>query len=158
MPSYTVSRTINAPLPLVFESIADVRNFAEIIPEITNIEFLTEQHYGPGTRFNETRRMKGGNSTVMLEVTELEPDHHIRLISNAGGTIWDSVFTVTEKDNQTLLTLQMDARPYRFFARIMNVMIKKMLTNALNRDLDTIKTFCENKATSSATPQDTPNA
>ena len=50
------------------------------------------------TRFRETRVMKGREASTVLEVTEYESPRRIRLVSDEGGTIWDTVFTVAVKE------------------------------------------------------------
>ncbi|MDX1619304.1 MAG: SRPBCC family protein [Balneolaceae bacterium] len=55
-------RTINAPVDRVFSTVSDVRIFAEAIPDIVDIEFLTDSGPGEGTRFRETREINGNAS------------------------------------------------------------------------------------------------
>lgn len=66
-----------------------------------------------GTKFRETREFKGRKASTELEVKEYEEGKHIRLVSDAQGTVWDSVFTVTEMEGGTEIILEMDARPYK---------------------------------------------
>ena len=44
------SRTIAAPLDVVFRTVSDVKNFREAVPHIVDVEFVTEQQIGAGTR------------------------------------------------------------------------------------------------------------
>ena len=97
MKTVTTSRTIQAPIEKVFQTLADVRNFRNAVTGITNIEFLTDQESGVGTRFRETRVMKGKEHTVELEVTEQVENDHVRIVSDENGTIWDTVFTVEQQ-------------------------------------------------------------
>jgi hypothetical protein len=53
--SITATSTIEAPLEEVFETVADAEGFARAIPEILEVEFLSETRGGVGTRFRETR-------------------------------------------------------------------------------------------------------
>lgn len=140
---YKSSVKINAPKELVFQTISEANNFSRAIPEIKEVDFLTEIHMGVGTRFKETRLMKGRKTSTVLEVTEYENNNHIRLVSEAGGTTWDTLFSVSGKNNNIELTLEMEARPHTLIARIMNAMIKGMLQKALDRDMKSVKEFCE---------------
>ena len=107
-----VTRTINAPVQRVFETVSDITKFAETQPDITKIEFLSDQEIGVGARFKETRIMKGKEATVELEVTEYCPNERVRLVSDSHGTVWDSKFTTTANRADTKdLTLVMEARP-----------------------------------------------
>ena len=67
---YAVSRSIEAPIELVFSRISDVHNFAEVSKDILEIEFLSETTQGVGTKFRETRDMNGRTATTDLEITE----------------------------------------------------------------------------------------
>ncbi len=88
------TRTINAPLEKVFSTLADIRQFSQAIPHITDVQILSAQQQGLGTRFRETRIMKGKEFQTELVVTEYVENERIRLVANAHGTIWDSTFTV----------------------------------------------------------------
>ncbi len=137
------TRLINAPLDLVFQTVSDVRNFREAVPHITKIEFLSDQQQGVGTRFRETRMMNGREQTVELEVAEYQKDKCVRIISDAGGTIWDTLFSVSQQGREVELKLQMDIRPHNLVARIMNTLIRGMVAKAVESDMDSVKAFCE---------------
>jgi len=143
---YSVSRTIKAPIELVFRRISDVERFAELHDDILEIEFLSETTHGVGTRFRETRSMNGRTVTTELELTEYVENERVRFVSDAGGTIWDTVMAVTSNDDVTELEMNMDARPYKLLARIVNVMIKPMVTKAVTKDMDELKAWCENQS------------
>ena len=132
-----------APLELVFIRISDVRRFAEVNDDVLNIEFLTEQQEGVGTRFKETRNMNGREATTTLELTEFVANDHVRFISDEGGAIWDTIMSVQPKDGRTELSMVMDARPHKFLARIITPLIKGMVTKAVVKDMDNLKVWCE---------------
>ncbi|MEL7497489.1 MAG: SRPBCC family protein [Planctomycetota bacterium] len=146
MKSIHITRTIDAPLELVFQTVSDVRNFSKAVPHIQKIEFITEQQSGAGTRFRETRLMNGRESTVELEVTELIENDRVRMISDAGGTIWDTVFTVSQVADKVTLDMNMDVRPHTLMARIMTPWIRGMVVKGVENDMDAIKQFCESKS------------
>lgn len=143
MAPITVTRYIEAPSEDVFTTIADVRNFAKAVPDILKIEMLSDTTDGVGTRFRETRMMRGKEATTELEVTEYDENERIRFVADEGGTIWDSVFTVTPERGGTELELSMDARPHKLLARLITPLIKPMLTKAVAKDLDAVKIYCE---------------
>ena len=147
MKSIQTSRLIEAPLNRVFQTISDARNFCKAIPHITKVEFISEQEVGVGTRFRETRIMNGRTESVELEVTEYVENDRIRLVSDAGGTIWDTVFTVAETSEGVDMKMNMDVTPHTFLARIMNVLIQRMVVKGVESDMDSVKQFCESKGT-----------
>lgn len=65
MKPVVVSRTIAAPIDLVFQTISDPRNFQAAVPHIKQVEFLTDQQSGVGTKFRETRVMQGREDSVV---------------------------------------------------------------------------------------------
>jgi hypothetical protein len=139
----TVTRSIDAPLEVVFDTISDIRNFSKAVPEIIGVEFLSERHSGLGTRFRETRLMRGRESSTVLEVTDFADDDRIRLIADSHGAIWDSEFTVRQHAGATELTLTMEARPHGLLARILVPFTRGFVEKALERDMDAVKRWCE---------------
>ena len=139
------SRTIDAPVEAVFEAVADIANFSKAVPHIARVEFLTERRVGVGTRFRETRLMRGREATTELEVTEYERNERVRLVSDAGGTVWDSLFTVTPEGDgrSTRLDLVMEAKPYRFMSRLLVPLMKGVVAKAVAADMDAAKAWLE---------------
>ena len=76
-------------------------------------------------------------------MTEYQEAERIRLVSDAGGTIWDTVFTVTPKGEQTELRMEMDARPHKLLPRLINPLIRPMVRKAVESDMDAVKAYCE---------------
>lgn len=143
MSTITVTRRIQAPVEVVFKTISDIRNFSKAVPDIVDVEFLSDQKTGVGTKFKETREFNGRKMATVLEVTEFEEDERIRLVTNTEGTVWDSVFTLTDLDGDTELTLEMHAKPYKLSARFSNFFIKGVMKKALAKDMDAVKNYCE---------------
>lgn len=139
-----VSRVIDAPVDRVFSTIADVETFARAVPDIADVEFVSERRSGVGTVFRETRVMRGRHATSELEVTEYVENELIRLVSDEGGTIWDSVFTVAPiGGGGTRLDLVMDARPHTLTARVVNWLTRSIIRRSIEGDMDAVKAYCE---------------
>lgn len=140
-----LSRTIRAPATAVFETVANATNYTKAVSDIVKVEFLTDQRSGVGTRFRETRVMGRRAATTELEVTEYVANERIRMVSDAGGTVWDSIFTVTpvEDGDATRLELVMEARPYRLLSRILVPLTKSIVAKAVARDMDAVKAHLE---------------
>jgi uncharacterized protein YndB with AHSA1/START domain len=139
----TVARTIDAPIDRVFDTIAHIENFSKAVPDIVNVEFLSDTRKGVGTRFRETRVMRGKEESTELEVTEYVENDRIRIVADAHGTVWDTVFTVKTIDGQTRLEMVMDAKAQKLTSKLMNPMMKGFLQKALEKDMDAVKTYCE---------------
>ena len=143
-----LSRTIDAPVDVVFSTVADISNFSKAVPHIVNVEFLSEVRAGVGARFRETRVMGGRKATADLQLTEFVANERVRFVSDEGGTVWDTVFSVTPvaDGRATRLDLVMDARPHRLFARLMVPLMKNVVARAIAADLDAVKSYAERVA------------
>ncbi len=139
-----IQRTIAAPADKVFAAVADVRQFSRAVENIERVEFVSDTRTGLGTRFRETRIMRGREATVELEITEFAAPERVRFLSEAGGVKWDTVFTVAAaRDGNTRLTLVMEATPLTFAARLMVPLMKGMVRKAIAADMDAVKAYCE---------------
>lgn len=143
MPTVQFSRDIAAPAQLVFDTVANPQAFADAIPNVMRVEFRSDVTSGVGTRFWEVRVMNGKQNSTALEVTEYEPGKHVRMVSDAGGTVWDSVFEVSAGPSGSILTLTMDARPHNLGARLLIPLIMGMVKRNLSADMDQLKSHCE---------------
>lgn len=137
------SITIAAPVEDVFDTVAHIDRFSEAVPSIREVEFLSEVRRGVGTRFREIREMNGREGSTVLEVIEYEQNERVRIVSDAGGATWDTVFTTMPTTNGTELAMVMEAKPHTLLARISTPMIKGMVAKAIQSDLDAVKEFCE---------------
>lgn len=138
-----LSCMIKAPLEVVFRTVSDIRNFRKALPHITKVEFLSDQQFATGTRFRETRLMNGREQTFELEVVDYRENDGVRIRTDAGGTIWDSEFTVSQMRDSVELKMRMEAKAYTLFAKIMNPLIRRIVVKGVERDMDAVKSFCE---------------
>ena len=143
MPTVSVSREIAAPVEKVFTTVASISEFQKAIPHIISVEILSDVKEGVGTKFKETREMRGKEASTVLEVTEHVPNEHVRIVSDAGGSIWDTVFTTKSQGDGTLLTMVMEARPHKLLAKIFTPLVMKTISGAVARDMDAVKAYCE---------------
>ncbi len=142
-----VQRTIAAPPDVVFAAVADVQHFSRAVDDIERVEFVSEIRAGLGTRFRETRVMRGREATVELEITEFAPPERVRFLSEAGGVQWDSVFEVEAAgDGSTRLALVMEATPLTFAARLLVPLMRGMVRKAIAADMDAVKAYCEKRS------------
>ncbi len=143
MTTTTMSYVIDAPVGEVFDVVAHIDKFSLAVPAITDVEFLSEQRQGVGTRFRETRVMGRREATSELEVTEYEENARIRLVATEGGSTWDSLFTTVAEGSGTRLDFEMVATPHTLGARILNPLTKGIVARAIRGDLEAVKTHCE---------------
>ena len=146
MPSVTVTRRIDAPPEAVFRTVAHVEAFSEAVPHILRIEFLSDVRSGVGARFRETRMLMGREASTELEVTEYVENERVRIVSEAGGALWDTVFTVAPDGAGAALKMVMEARPQTMSARMTVPLMLGAVRKAVEQDLDAVKSYCERPA------------
>jgi len=143
MTTTTVTRSVQAPADRVFAAVAEPESLTEVIPDVVRVMFLTPQHTGRGTRFQETRLMRGKEAMTELEITEHEPPHRVRYVADSHGTVWDTVFAVTSSGEGTEVVLTMEARAHRLLPRLLNPLFKSLIRKGLEKHLDAVKAWCE---------------
>ena len=140
----TIVTNINASRQLVFDTVADIEQYAQAIPHIDSYEFLTSQKTGKGTKFKETRIMQGKSHVNILEITEYDAPRKVVMVADTNGTVWTTLFEFEEQEHGTLLTLSMDAKAYKWFPWLLNPLIKGMIANAIEEDMNLLKGYTEN--------------
>lgn len=143
MTRIAVQRTIQASPERVFCAVAYVEDSPASNPDVLGVEFLTDQRTGVGTRFTETRAMGKKEVQTELEIIEWDEPRQARMVTEQGGTIWDTEFRIVPTDEGCELTIDMDARPQKFGAKIMLCLIYGMITKGMNKHIDRIVQQCE---------------
>ena len=143
MTQFRFTRTTTAPIDFVFATISNPQSFSKVSEDVVRIEMLSDTTSGVGTRFRETRKMGKREATTDLEITECVENEHVRFVSDAGGAIWDTIYTVSTVDDQTRMKVVMDARPYKLMARIMIPFIKGMVGKFMAKDMDAVTAYCD---------------
>lgn len=138
-----LSRSINAPANLVFKTVSEIEHFSKAVPAILHVEFLSDIKRGVGTHFRETRLINGKEVSTQLEVKEFVPDTHVRIVAESHGTIWDSVFIVTQLEDRTELTMVMDASTTKLIPKLFSSLMSGGIRRAIEKDLDSVKWYCE---------------
>lgn len=147
MTTISLTRAIAASPALVFEAAADISRFPEANPDVVSVEFLTEQRSGVGTRFRETRRMGKRSMQTDLEVTEYDPQaRRIRMVTDMGGTVWDTVFSVDAVGEHAAVNVCMDCRAHKLLPKLLNPLMKGMFRRGMVKHLDAFQAWCERGA------------
>ncbi|MEM7307624.1 MAG: SRPBCC family protein [Planctomycetota bacterium] len=146
MTTVTVQRLVAAPAARVFAAACDIASFPEANPDVLSIEFLTEQTEGVGTRFRETRTMNGKPFVTELEVTEHDPEAmRLRMVSDVGGTVWDTVFRVVEEGGGARIEASMDCRAHKLMSKLLNPLMKPLFRRGMEKHMDGFQRYCEGR-------------
>lgn len=148
MSRIVVRRTVAAPVARVFRAITDVEGLPDRDPAVSNVEFLSEQRSGAGTRFRETRASGKREVITELEITELVENQYARFVSDMGGTVWDTKFSTlpAESPEETELEIALDARPHAFLAKMLNPLANGMIRSGMEKHIEGLKKYCETKS------------
>ncbi len=142
----SASRSIAATRERVFQAISQVDSFAHVVPGIDKIEVLTPQRSGLGTRFRETRTIRGHTAATELTVTGFEPNRSIQLDSHMCGATWSTLFSLDSRENCTGLRMDSVTIPHTLGAKLVVPLMIGMVHKALEDDLDAIQRYCEQPA------------
>ena len=140
-----IEKLINAAPEAVFDVVGHIENFRNAVDDIIDVRFLSETRRGPGTVFEETRKMGGREAKVEMEVVEYNPSTFLRIVSRPDrmGTTWDSKFTISPVGEQSRLELEMRAESQKWLPRLMNSLFSGMIEKAVARDMESLKRYCE---------------
>ncbi|MEM6673346.1 MAG: SRPBCC family protein [Planctomycetota bacterium] len=143
----TVEETIDAKPETVFDIATKVGSWAEVIPAIEKIEFLTPgDEVEVGTRFRETRRMFGREATEEMEFLELERPTGYVLGAESHGCRYRTEFQLHPNGDGTRLRMVFHATPLTFGAKVMSFLMKPMMKkmgDLCAKDLAALKAHIE---------------
>ncbi len=154
MPSFTISRRVEAPIDAVFDVFSDIPQAHEMIDQITAIEMLTDGPVGVGTRWRETRMMFKRAATEEMEVTAFEPGRSYTVGCRSCGCEYESTWRFETEGDATRVEFEMGYRPLTFFAKLMSPLgrfMMPMMKKCFENDFQALKTVAESGPTPEAT-------
>jgi carbon monoxide dehydrogenase subunit G len=133
---------VNAPKAKCFEVFSDLENLSKWVTAIQNIELLTDNKIGKGTRFKETRIMFGKESSEVMEITLFEPADHFREEASSDGLHYISDWRFLEVDEHTVVTVTFTIEARTIMAKLMRIgflLIRSSLKKAFLTDMEEMK-------------------
>jgi len=150
MSTLTVSTTVAAPRERVFEDFTELEKAAERIPDITNLEILSEGPFGKGTRWRETRVFMKKEATEEMEVTGFDPPNSYTVEASSHGMRYETLFEFLGEGNETTVRWTFTGTPISFGAKLtaplFGWMMKGVMKKCMQGDLDALRDVCEGKA------------
>lgn len=143
MTKIEVSRTIRAPREEVFDLTTTIEDYAEVVPAIVDVQFLTTKRNGPGTRFREVRRTGRRPSATEQEVTEFDQPTRVRMVADGRTTRRETTLTYLNTQDGTDVHLAVDVRPSGVLGRVRSWFVRDPLPRDLEADLDAVKAHFE---------------
>lgn len=120
MATYEIRETINAPTDKVFAMFADLPSAADNIESIINIEFLSEQHTGLGTRWKETRKIFGKEQTEEMWISDYQEGRSYTVSSDSCGSDFTTVLDFAPSGGGTEVVMTMFVKPRTMMAKVMS--------------------------------------
>jgi len=140
MAQFSMTRRVAAPVERVFDVATDLEHAAERIRGIERIELLTEGPMRAGTRWRETRKMMGYESTETLEVVTLDRPQSYTVGCESCGAYYETTFRFAADGDGTLVTLDARTEARSLMAKLMspigNAMFGKVMRNCMGDDLE----------------------
>lgn len=142
-----VSILIQADPDEVYKVATDYEHIEQVIPEITEIEFLTEKPVQVGTRFRETRLVSKKPHTEELSIAELDPNGRRAVLNcESMGSEFQLVLSVTPVDEgHSEASMAMHVKGKNLLASAMwffiGPMTRRMMCKALLKDLEHIRDY-----------------
>ncbi|QST00491.1 SRPBCC family protein [Pontibacillus sp. ALD_SL1] len=104
MTAFTDEVVIEKPLEEVFAFTTNIDNFKKVMPNVVQVETITEGAFGVGTKIKETREIKGRKGTTTIEVIDFVPSERYSVRSALEGleTIYHYSFHEDEKQTTTI--------------------------------------------------------
>ena len=135
-----LARTIAAPPPVAFATVADIANWPQIISSIERVELVTPGPIRDGTHLRLTRIRFGRQTTEALKVATIERPRRLRLVADDRGMRYeldhmiDAVFGL---GSRLLLIFRSnpDTNTGRVLAEFMRTFMEIKLRDELEQDL-----------------------
>ena len=126
------AHTIAAPIERVFDVFSDFASMPDRIKGIKRIEVLTPGAAQVGTRFRETRRMHGHDSTEEMEVTAIDRPTMYAVSCRSCGCQITTTFRFERIGEGTRVTTEIIAHAKSWFAKLLSP-FRKMLIGMIQR-------------------------
>lgn len=123
MKDLIIESTFDADAETTFGILTDLPNAPDRIEAILKLEMLTDGPVGLGTKFRETRKMFGKESTEDMTITQFAPNESYTVEAESCGSHYTSRFTFVPNGEQTNVTMSFGAKPLTFMAKLMSPML-----------------------------------
>lgn len=103
--SLTLERTIDAGADAVWRVLTDLEGSEAVLSGVTRIERLAGAGWSIGTRWRETRRAMGGESTEEMEVVGIDEGRSTMVAAEAHGLAYRTEFTLEPSPDDAARTV-----------------------------------------------------
>lgn len=150
----SLERSIDAPTDAVWRVITDLEGTGAVLSGVTRIERLAGVGWSIGTRWRETRRAMGRESTEEMEVVGIDEGRSTMVAAEAHGMAYRTEFTLesvqgADGGEQTLLRMRFSGSYLtpswlqRAMAKLTSGIGKSVTRRMMQQDLDDIAAAAE---------------
>jgi carbon monoxide dehydrogenase subunit G len=126
-PAFTGKTTIDCPINEVFDFISDLRNGPKMNEDILSVEKLTEGPIGVGSKFKETKVIRGRNAEAMIEVVQFEANKAFSAQSEVNGLKVTYHYQLSEGNTGTIVKFQCEIKTSGLIMTLTKPLITKIL-------------------------------
>ncbi|PCJ48446.1 MAG: hypothetical protein COA74_08605 [Gammaproteobacteria bacterium] len=124
------------PKIIVWKAITDIANCSDMISSIIDLEIL---HLPTGTilglKWKETRKMFGKEATEIMWITDFVENEYYCTRAESHGSVYISKLSLTEIDENTILTMSFSAEAQSTFVKIISAIMSLFLKNVMKKEL-----------------------
>ncbi|WP_096156286.1 MULTISPECIES: SRPBCC family protein [Bacillus] len=138
---------INKPIEEVFSFFTHIENSLEVMSNVTKVTLLTEGPLQVGSKFEETRNIRGKEATAVIEVIELDAPNRYGVKSDSNGlTVTYHYYFRPTLDNTTKVSFEGKIKTSGLRMLLSKPVIRKILQKEDGEHLRTLKELLEKKA------------
>ncbi|MHC0036369.1 SRPBCC family protein [Pseudoneobacillus sp. C159] len=142
-PAFSDMITISRPVAEVFEFISDLSNGPKMNEDIISIEKLTDGPIGVGSKFKETKIIRGRNAEATIEVVQYIPSEAFSAQSEANGLKVIYHYQMSESTNGTYVHFKCEVKTSGMIMTLTKPLIVKMLKQEDGDHLKSVKRALE---------------
>lgn len=145
-----VSTEVNCAKEKVWQAITDIANCKNMISAIIDLAVIEKPETGlVGLKWSETREMFGKEASETMWITEAVEGQYYCIRAENCGAVYLTKMAVAEDNGKTILSMSFSSESMSFigkvFSALMGLLMKKSLVKMLEKDLQDIKQYLENK-------------
>ena len=139
---------INAHPQACFNVFSDLDKMAERVTALIKLEVLTDGPMALGTKWQETRKMFGQESSEEMTISEFDPPRYYAATAASHGAEYYSRYDFAPEANGTRVTMTFRSKPVSFMAKVMTIFsgaMMKSISKAISADMEELKRYIESE-------------
>lgn len=140
---FTLTRRVNVPIERAFAVFTDFRAAPLHIDAIEKVDLLTEGPIRVGSRFRETRVIRGSRTTEELEIIQFEPNEGYAVRCDTGTCLMKTACLMRRDGGGTKVEVALQLEPRTFFAGLKIRLLLPAMKKEMEKDLDALKRAAE---------------